>query len=1131
MVNGLATSAPREGHGPTINQPPDDGSQRIGGGVPQRAQLTSRDFFKVASLNIRGRTSTVQGYRQDKWFEINRVMNSHRIAVLAVQETHLTDELATSFELAFETKLRLFHSPLPDMRNAAGVAIVVNKGLLNADGITSTTLIPGRAILTKIPWHAGSTIKVLNVYAPNSGGENEAFWERLNAITLDNPSLRPDIMLGDCNLVEDALDRLPCHPDHPGAVAALGELKYNLDLVDGWRRTFPDRREYSHHHAPNASQGRIDRIYITNALLRPASDWKIDSTTVETDHWLVSAKISSQEAPFIGRGRWQIPTYLLDNEEIMDRVNNLGKKSLDDLERIRYRRSDTENPQTIFARLKEDIVSLCRQRAKRIHPTITNKIEKLKGELLAVSDNPLIPEEDRILDSLVIKTEILELERILFESCKLYAKTKHHVHAETICKDWVRSNRAKRPRDTIFSLYNPLEPDPLPERDSHGMAGKAKEYHETLQRIDQDPAQEPDPDKLAFILDNVSPRVSQDQKGKLAKHLTWGDVHKALSDSGNDRAAGLDGIPMDLWKKMSALWDAFSEMDINPYCNVVRIMVRVFNDIEEFGITPGTRFNEGWMCPIYKKGERDNVANYRPITVLNTDYKTMTKALANKLAEAAPSVIHRDQAGFLKGRSIYDQVKLAKLTIDFGRILERNGALVMLDQEKAYDKILHPYLWKVLERFDMPRHFIRTVQRLYHQASTSVVINGVISEAFVVRRGVHQGDALSCLLFDLGIEPLAATIRASPLKGIEIQNADECVKCKFFADDATAYLHETDDFETLERRALTPWCEVSRAVFNIAKTEVIPIGTAEYRTRLIETRKTHEGAAPIPANIKIAVEGQPVRVLGAWIGNGVEQATPWTPTIEKIATSLKRWEANHPTTEGRRLITQMIIGGMTQYLAKVQGMPEAVIKTLERLTRRFAWNGEGTPTVAMAHMSDDKEQGGRKVLDVTARNEAIQLTWVQAYLRMGEERPTWAFNSRRDPGERRPGRAEVTRGQPQRKGKSIPTGMALEEKTEERHGSLRRRRTGYPQGPEGDAQGSQEVRSPSRGNKPDEGRAGGAPNDPKLPDDGGHEARHPERQVREVHQEQTQAENPQRRGRPGRQRPQAAQEEQKVQLR
>ena len=568
---------------------------------------------------------------------------------------------------------------------------------------------------------------------------------------------------------------------------------------------------------------------------------------------------------------------------------------------------------------------------------------------------------------------------------KVYAKAKHHVHAETICRDWICSNPAKTPRDTVLSLHNPLEENSTDTYDSQEMARKAKEYHDSLQNVDRDPAQPPDQAKLDKILENVTTRTTPKQKNKLAKYLSCLDIHKALRDLSNNKAAGLDGIPMELWKMMSALFDAFSEQADNLYCDVVKILTRVFNNIEEHGINPSTSFNEGWMCTIYKKGEKNNTVNYRPITILNTDYKTMTKALANKLAEAAPTLVHRDQAGFIKGRSIYDQVKLAKLMIDYGRIMEQNGVIVALDQEKAYDKILHLYLWKVLERFNIPQHFIKTVKFLYRNAATSIIINGMLSEPYSVARGMRQGDVLSCLLFDLGIEPLAATIRNSAIWGIPVQNATETVKCKLFADDTMVYLHESDSIELLEETAPKPWCDVSGVVFNIAKTEVILIGTQEYRKELLRTRKMNGASNPIQASIRITKDGQPVRVLGAWIGNGVDQATPWTLTIKKIAQNLKRWEANHPTTEGRRLITQMIIGGMTQYLAKVQGMLESTAKTLEKLICNFAWSSDSRPTISMGHMTSPTKTGGKKVLDISTRNNMIQLTWVQVYLKMGED--------------------------------------------------------------------------------------------------------------------------------------------------
>lgn len=128
----------------------------------------------------------------------------------------------------------------------------------------------------------------------------------------------------------------------------------------------------------------------------------------------------------------------------------------------------------IFTKFKTDITDLCRARAKVIHPTITNKIEKLKKRLNEVNRNTTTPENDRMLESIVIKTEMLELERVLFESNRTYARAKHHVHAETICRDWIRTNRAKKPRDTIFSIYNPLADDDTPTHDSNEMAKRQK---------------------------------------------------------------------------------------------------------------------------------------------------------------------------------------------------------------------------------------------------------------------------------------------------------------------------------------------------------------------------------------------------------------------------------------------------------------------------------------------------------------------------------------------------------------------------------------------------------------------------------------------------------------------------------
>ena len=274
----------------------------------------------------------------------------------------------------------------------------------------------------------------------------------------------------------------------------------------------------------------------------------------------------------------------------------------------------------------------------------------------------------------------------------------------------------------------------------------------------------------------------------------------------------------------------------------------------------------------------------------------MTKALSLKLAVAAPKIIHQDQAGFVPGRHIYDHIWLSKLIINLAEVEEIDGAMVALDQEKAYDKIKHDYLWKVLEQYGIPGQFIQTVKSLYDIAYTSVFINGIGSTPFKVIRGVRQGDPLSCLLFDIAIEPLAETLRKSGLMGFKIPGRDKRVIATLFADDTTVYLSKEDDFGQLTE-ILNTWCLASGAKFNINKTEIIPIGNQDYRD-ILRTSRLMNGTTgtPIPGHIKIAVENEPIRSLGALIGNKIGQIEPWSRILEKIDSNgvkvIQQWKGD-----------------------------------------------------------------------------------------------------------------------------------------------------------------------------------------------------------------------------------------------
>ncbi|KAE9383053.1 hypothetical protein BT96DRAFT_869449, partial [Gymnopus androsaceus JB14] len=215
-------------------------------------------------------------------------------------------------------------------------------------------------------------------------------------------------------------------------------------------------------------------------------------------------------------------------------------------------------------------------------------------------------------------------------------------------------------------------------------------------------------------------------------------------------------------------------------------------------------------------------------------------------------------------------------------------------------------------------------------------------------------------------------IRASNLEGYQIPGEAERLIVNLFADDTSAFLKATDSFEDLQE-ILGKWCLASGAKFNLAKTNIIPIGTEEYCKEVILTRKTMPNKAPLAGNLHIAKSGEAVRILGAWFGNKISSEQVWAPVLEKIDTNLARWSKSNPTMEGRRHIVQMIIGGMTQYLTVVQGMPEAIEKRLTKRINTFLWKEKGYNPVNQKVICGPVERGGRKVLDIKVRNEAIKV--------------------------------------------------------------------------------------------------------------------------------------------------------------
>lgn len=160
------------------------------------------------------------------------------------------------------------------------------------------------------------------------------------------------------------------------------------------------------------------------------------------------------------------------------------------------------------------------------------------------------------------------------------------------------------------------------------------------------------------------------------------------------------------------------------------------------------------------------------------------------------------------------------------------------------------------------------------------MVNSVIPKAIKVKRGVRQGDPMSCLLYNLAIEPLAYAIRGSKeLKGYKANRMKRLIT-KLFVDDTLVYLNKQDKTKDLEK-IIKEFYIVSTAKFNLEKTEVLPIGSLQYRKDLVETRQMGDGGNKIPTCIKLIKDGELMRTLGFWVGNSISIKGKWKEMMER----------------------------------------------------------------------------------------------------------------------------------------------------------------------------------------------------------------------------------------------------------
>lgn len=487
-------------------------------------------------------------------------------------------------------------------------------------------------------------------------------------------------------------------------------------------------------------------------------------------------------------------------------------------------------------------------------------------------------------------------------------------------------------------------------------------------------------------------QISPPSAERMAARHDRDEAAQAIKAVQTGKAPGKDGIPYEFYKYWVGKLERRTRDD-PPVPDIAAMLATVWNTVPDKK-SADPRYIEGLMFLLYKKKERDRAENYRPITLLNSDYKLQTKTLATRLGEIAKEAIHPDQAGFIPGRDILDHVRLAQLVKEFCDTEEVDGALVALDQEKAYDRIDHAYLWEILRGYGLPERFIVTVQALYTGAKTSVLVNQTSPNGFEVNRGVRQGDPLSCLLFNFAIEPLAELLRRSPIKGIKIPGAIRRLVVRLFTDDTQVYMSTSDKWTTV-KTILDRWCLASTAKFNEGKTEFLPMGSESYRKGVVKYKCLQptriRTAEILPRNARFVKDRQPLRILGGQVGKDVPDEVIWEKVTENIEALAKKWSGRRITMKGRRLITSFILQSRAQYLVMTNPPPKQVVERISKATHRMMWLGKKRGLTTMDVVERPVEKGGLGTPNFKDRVVTSHLIWAKKWYAPHHERPLWAL--------------------------------------------------------------------------------------------------------------------------------------------
>lgn len=180
------------------------------------------------------------------------------------------------------------------------------------------------------------------------------------------------------------------------------------------------------------------------------------------------------------------------------------------------------------------------------------------------------------------------------------------------------------------------------------------------------------------------------------------------------------------------------------------------------------------------------IDNWRPISLLNNDYKILATVLAMRLKKILNKIIDENQSGFIKNRCISNNIQLIFDLIDYSELIAEESFIFFLDFFKAFDMVEHPFIFDCPQRLGFGSYLCNAVKMLCSQGNSSVKLSNGTTQRFFLERGIQQRCPVSVYLFLMVAQIFCRYIKSSTIEGISIAGKE--ILISQLADDTALFL-------------------------------------------------------------------------------------------------------------------------------------------------------------------------------------------------------------------------------------------------------------------------------------------------------------------------------------------------------